>query len=369
MAARRGRAATTRRSTTPEYQCPTGDPNAPELDVLDKAVSLAGAKPATFRKADAELVKAVLATVAGPVRGEPGITQQAYHMSAGANEPPMHRVVIHTAECDCVPGAAAGIGRYFATSGSGGSAHYGEDPAAEGHYVHENRIAWHAPPNQYSAGVEIAGRASFTAAQWQAANVQAALHRAAARTADLVHRYGLPVVWLSAADLLAGKRGITGHVCVSRAWRQSTHTDPGPNFPIRQFLQLVEAYLAQIAPKPKPPAPTPKPNALVQRLQRAAHVAATGHWDKATDIALARLRDTHPASGATAIRNLQRQLGLAVDGRWGPITNSAVHAAIVAVQKALGQTADGDWGKHTQAAFAVARARLYMRSVVKAEAK
>jgi N-acetyl-anhydromuramyl-L-alanine amidase AmpD len=352
-----------RRAAAPDYVCPVGDPTAAELDVLDEHVGLEGRAVATFRKSDAELVKAVLATVVGPVHGEPGITRQAYHVSSGANEPPLHRVVIHTAECDCVPGAAAGIGSYFATSGSGGSAHYGVDPTTEGHYVHEAAIAWHAPPNQWSIGVEIAGRASFTAAQWASANAQAALHRAAARTADLVHRYGLPVVWLSSADLLAGKRGITGHVCVSRAWHQSSHVDPGVNFPIQQFLRLVQSYLGAI-PAPKPPAPVTRPaNRLVQALQRAAHVAASGHWDKVTDVALARLRDTHPASGRAAIRALQRQLGLVADGVWGPHTQAVVHAAIAAVQKALGQTADGAWGSHTQAAFAVARRRLYLRSV------
>jgi N-acetyl-anhydromuramyl-L-alanine amidase AmpD len=352
-----------RRAAAPEYVCPTGDPTAAELDVLDEHVGLEGRPVATFRKADAELVAGIVAEITGAVHGEPPITRQAYHVSSGANEPPLHRVVIHTAECDCSPGAATGIGNYFAQGSSGGSAHYGVDPAAEGHYVHEAAIAWHAPPNQWSVGVEIAGRASFTAAQWQQVNVQAALHRAAARTADLVHRYGLPVVWLSSADLLAGKRGITGHVCVSRAWHQSSHVDPGVNFPVRQFLQLVQAYLAAI-PAPRPPAPAPRPvNRLVWALQRAAHVAASGHWDRVTDVALARLRDTHPASGRAAIKLLQRQLGLVADGVWGPHTQAAVHAAIVAVQKALGQVADGVWGRHTQIAFAGARARLYMRSI------
>jgi len=336
---------------------------AADLGVLDRHVGLEGRVITPLRRRDS----LILAESVSALAGEPPITRQAYHVSAGANEPPLHRVVIHTAECDCAPGAATGIGNYFAQASSGGSAQYGVDPDAEGHYVHEAAIAWHAPPNQFSIGVEIAGRAAFTSAQWASAPVQAALTRAAARTADLCHRYGLPVVWLSAADLLAGRRGITGHVCVSRAWHQTDHTDPGPNFPVVAFLQLVQAYLHAIpAPHPAPHPPAPRPgNTLVQALQRAAHVAATGHWDRASDVAFARLRDTHPASGATAVRALQRQVGVTADGIWGPITDRAVHGAIVALQKALHQVADGIWGPHTQAAFAVARAKLYLRSVVR----
>ena len=44
--------------------------------------------------------------------------------------------------------------------------------------------------------------------------------------------------WLVADDLVAGRRGITGHVEVSRAYR-SDHWDPGPGFPIERFLDDV----------------------------------------------------------------------------------------------------------------------------------
>ena len=47
--------------------------------------------------------------------------------------------------------------------------------------------------------------------------------------------------WLVAADLVAGRRGITGHVEVSRAFKRSDHWDPGPGFPIESFLDDVRA--------------------------------------------------------------------------------------------------------------------------------
>jgi hypothetical protein len=44
---------------------------------------------------------------------------------------------------------------------------------------------------------------------------------------------------LSADDLLAGRRGLTGHAQVSAAFRKSDHWDPGPGFPVESFLDRV----------------------------------------------------------------------------------------------------------------------------------
>ena len=46
---------------------------------------------------------------------------------------------------------------------------------------------------------------------------------------------------LRAADLVAGKRGITGHADVSAAFRKSDHWDPGPDFPWTRFLRLARS--------------------------------------------------------------------------------------------------------------------------------
>ncbi len=47
--------------------------------------------------------------------------------------------------------------------------------------------------------------------------------------------------WLAPGDLVAGRRGITGHVDVSRAFELSDHWDPGPGFPVESFLDTVRA--------------------------------------------------------------------------------------------------------------------------------
>lgn len=346
----------------PDYVCPLGKVSEQHKKVLASTSGYVKTKrlsKATYVGVSAA-VQNLSASLASQVAGEPGITTRAYHDS-GAQSPPFDRVVVHTAECDCVPGAEVGIGNYFSSSGAGGSAHYGESPSGEGHYVPENVIAWHAPPNQGSIGVEITARAAFTAAQWASAAVQQVLHRTAARVGDLCHRYNLPVVWLSPADLLAGKRGITGHVCVSQAWQQSDHTDPGANFPVQQFLAMVLAAIGQPSPHVVPaPAPGPKPTALkVKALQTAIRATADGHWGAQTDLFSGRVRDIHPASGSVAIKALQSQIGIGADGVWGPTTNAAVVAVTKKVQQALSVSADGVWGPGTQQAWATTRVANY----------
>jgi hypothetical protein len=186
---------------------------------------------------------------------EPRITRQAVHVSAGSNLP-IYRIVIH-ATCPDVgfpaasaAGTAAGTAGYFTSRSSGGSAQYVEGVDREDHCVADAAIAWHAPPNQHSIGIEITadgGNASafsptshaYTRAQWLSPEVWPAVARAASRTRELCLRLKVPIVLLSAADLVAGKHGICGHDDVSAAWHQTNHSDPGPNFPWAEFMALV----------------------------------------------------------------------------------------------------------------------------------
>jgi N-acetyl-anhydromuramyl-L-alanine amidase AmpD len=152
-------------------------------------------------------------------------------------------VVLHTTENPCAPGVARAVARYFAGPGAPeASAHYVVGPDELILCVPEASTAWHAPPaNFYSIGVEQTGRAAFTPDDWQSASAQAMLARSAALVADLCDRYGLPVVFVDAAGLAREDAGITTHVEVSKAFRVSDHTDPGPSFPMDDFLAAVAA--------------------------------------------------------------------------------------------------------------------------------
>ncbi|WP_394620978.1 N-acetylmuramoyl-L-alanine amidase [Lentzea sp. JNUCC 0626] len=196
---------------------------------------------------------------------EPAITIRAYHDSGGGNLTPT-RVVIHAtsggtgfpAESDA--GSARATARYFASASAGGSAHYIEDVAGEEHCVPDNVIAWHAPPNPRSIGIEICADSTYTRDQWLSPQVWPAVLRAAARTRELCDRYGIPRVKLSIADLQAGRGGICGHVDVSKAFGESTHWDPGPGFPWDKFMEAVGG--SAVAPSGPAPAPTNAPPRL-----------------------------------------------------------------------------------------------------------
>lgn len=192
---------------------------------------------------------------------EPPITIRAVHDS-GAGNPPIYRVVIHlTAGSTIFPGAAlagaaTGTARYFTQAGSGGSAHYVHDAGTrEEHCVPDNVVAWHAPPNAHSLGQEICGHPAWTREQFLDDRVRPALDHSAARTRELCDRFGVPKVKIDAGQLLGGAHGVCGHVDVSNAWHQSTHWDPGPNFPWDYYMGKVGA------PPPPPPPSTVTPMA------------------------------------------------------------------------------------------------------------
>lgn len=179
--------------------------------------------------------------------------------SAGSNKP-VKRIVIHSTVSPCEPGGARNIARYFRSSAAGGSAHYVVDPGEEVQVVYDSVVAWHAPPNPNSLGVEMCdmpgpvpgdkpGSARWKALKkawrWRKSNQRKMLARAARLTAELCAAYDVPPVFLTPAKLRAGRRGITTHANVSAAWRQSTHWDPG-FWPKRRFMRMVRRELRAI---------------------------------------------------------------------------------------------------------------------------
>ena len=108
--------------------------------------------------------------------------------------------------------------------------------------------------NRFGFHISAVGRAARTRADWESHPRQlAALARWAA---DLHTRYGLPLVWLTPAQVRAGARGFCGHREVSEAWHEVDHTDPGPGFPHALVLDRARAITS---PTPEPPAPAPAP--------------------------------------------------------------------------------------------------------------
>ncbi|QGF20286.1 lysin A, N-acetylmuramoyl-L-alanine amidase domain [Gordonia phage Sixama] len=90
-------------------------------------------------------------------------------------------------------------------------------------------------------------------------NHPAMLEQIARQVATWSAAYDIPLVSLTAAEVRAGKKGICGHNEISLAFRQSDHTDPGPNFPKawiinrakqinqKNLLGMTDAQLAEAA--------------------------------------------------------------------------------------------------------------------------
>lgn len=156
-------------------------------------------------------------------------------------------VVVHTAETPCEEGRAYNIAAYLANPAVRASAHYVVDPGETVAQVPEEGTAWAAPgANSDGIQIEQAAYAGYTADDWQGENQQRMLReQLAPLVAGICRRWDLPAVWLSAADLLAGRAGVTDHNTVNEAYQASDHWDCGPSFPAGLLMELVRAELGE----------------------------------------------------------------------------------------------------------------------------
>lgn len=183
-------------------------------------------------------------------------------------------IVMHTAECNEAKGAARNVAEWFRSqprrgekfqgrTWGGSSAHYSVDDREIVQSVREEDIAWHASEaNGRSIGVELAGRAAQSAADWDDAYSRATLERAAGLVAALCKRWQIEPVHLTPDEVKLGRVGLCGHVDVTRAWpKAGGHTDPGPHFPWSRFVALVSEQLFEQDEEPTHPGvgPTPYP--------------------------------------------------------------------------------------------------------------
>lgn len=152
-------------------------------------------------------------------------------------------VVLHSMESKERTGVARDVALWFADplKAPKASAHYCIDDREVILCVQEHDIAWHAPGvNKVSIGIEHAGRADQLASMWDDVYSKSVLALSVQLCAEICQRWGIPAEFIDSQGLLAKKRGITTHAEVSRAFRKSTHWDPGPNFPIDLYVRSVE---------------------------------------------------------------------------------------------------------------------------------
>lgn len=196
---------------------------------------------------------------------------------------------------------------YFASpSAPQASAHYCRDDNSIVQGVRDEDVAW-AAPGANSDGIQIENAGTLqSAVQWDDAYSKALL--SGELEARLVTKHGIPVIWRDAADLRNGKRGITDHWEVTKAFGLSTHTDCGQGFRDRGGPDGLSAR---------------------ERLMQNIRERVDGDHDKHVDHERAELPDVHEGDTGWLVRKVQKHLlrhGYLVtrDGHFGPQTATAV---------------------------------------------
>jgi N-acetyl-anhydromuramyl-L-alanine amidase AmpD len=229
---------------------------------------------------------------------------QARNYTRGPRRGPVDVVVIHTMESPEGADTAENVARWFAGSTAPkASAHYCVDNNSVVQGVREEDIAWAAPGcNHNGIQVEHAGRAAQGKAGWKDTYTVAMLYLSAKLVEGICRRHKIPVRWLSVMDVKEGRRGITSHNNVSLAFRKSNHTDPGPDFPVEDYLKLVRSFVPKPLPKPVPKLVAPKP---VARIDVEAGTVILKGQNPDSPLVQARLRRLLERFGEIVIRKAQ----------------------------------------------------------------
>jgi N-acetyl-anhydromuramyl-L-alanine amidase AmpD len=166
-----------------------------------------------------------------------------------ANRSSVQLIVIHTTEGSAHAQSAEDGAAYDARRTDGTSAHYFVDSNTVVQCVRTNDQAHTARSQGNRRGIqyELCGRAGWSAATWAGDYQQAMLRLAARQAARDAKKWDIPVRHLTVAQVAAGAKGFCSHHDITRAFPQDngSHTDPGPNFPWTQFLNLVRAELEE----------------------------------------------------------------------------------------------------------------------------
>jgi hypothetical protein len=181
------------------------------------------------------------ATVADPIRAL--CARDNYPASRTSGRRPLSAIkwiVLHSTE----GGTAASVARYFKSPSASGSTHLVVDDVQCQRCLPNSARCWGAKgANLNGFHIEQCGFAKWSSDVWK--SHRATLERAAYKTALHCDKFGIPPVFRDAADLEAGRPGITTHVECSTAFGGS-HWDPGPGWPRSLFMSYVKRYLKEM---------------------------------------------------------------------------------------------------------------------------
>jgi hypothetical protein len=180
-------------------------------------------------------------------------------------------IVLHSMEAPQKGSTAESVAGYFRRSGTRVSAHHCFDQDSQVRCLEDHDVAWAAPGSNHNGlHYEHAGYARQDRSDWVLPSSLSMLVLSAQQAAKDVTAYKIPIEFCDYSDLRAGKRGITTHYEVSRAFKRSDHTDPGPGFAIDIYLDLVRKALEII----KPVVPRKEPNMAYKKFS----CPTGGYW-------------------------------------------------------------------------------------------
>lgn len=170
------------------------------------------------------------------------IQAKNYYRGRQGVEPDL--IVLHV----MVTGETSRIAENMALQASGwnrqASWHVGVDSDSAVRSVKDSDTAFAAKgANQRGLHLEFAGMPNQTADEWRDTFSLAELARGAVVVRDWLQTHPhTRLRYLDRYALRSGQRGgITTHAEVEKAWPSTGHWDPGPNFPLMQFIGLVAA--------------------------------------------------------------------------------------------------------------------------------
>lgn len=170
------------------------------------------------------------------------VPAHSHNFKRGRTPGGIYGLTVHDMEAAEGANTAESCAKYFQRSDTRtGGAHYCADMDSIVQCVRDGDTAAHAPGvNGRHLGLELAGFARQSEAEWNDPYSVKMLQRASGLLALKAEQYDFPLVYIDRHDLARGNfRGVTTHNEVSQSGIGSSHHwDPGPNFPMRRFLDM-----------------------------------------------------------------------------------------------------------------------------------
>ena len=159
---------------------------------------------------------------------------------------PVLAVAVHSTESTDIPGSTVDLGAiraWFDNPDSQASSHIGIDGDGNTElWVHSHHKAWTiGAANSWTVNIEFIARAAQGPALWEDAQIR----QGARWAAYWALRYGIPAQKANCRNInglcVCTRKGVIRHSDVTAAGF-GTHTDPGPNWPMDDFLRYMRYY-------------------------------------------------------------------------------------------------------------------------------